>query len=107
MAAAKAIREKSVEDHLMGRCLELDIFVLKNTGMKGIPDRLLIWDKTHWFLELKRPGKEPTALQRAVARKLRDHGAVAVWADSKEQVDRILDAMVSRMPAPRDRIIAG
>lgn len=103
MTAKKGL-EKAVEDHLMDRCKDLDVFILKNTGMNGIPDRLLIWDKTHWFLELKKPGEEPTPLQIAVARKLKDHGAVTLWADSKSQVDRVLDALVSRQPAPRDRI---
>lgn len=97
--------ERTVEDHLTRRCTELDIFVLKNTGMNGIPDRLLIWDRTHWFLELKKPGKKPTDLQVAVAKKLKAHGAIPLWADTKHDIDRILNAMVSRQPAPRDRFI--
>lgn len=102
MAGRKKIRESTVEDHLEKRCLELDVFVLKNTGMNGIPDRLLVWDKIHWFLELKRPGEAPTELQEAVARKLRAHGAVTICADTKSRVDEVLDALVHRRPAPRN-----
>ena len=100
-----AVREKNIEDYFIRRCRELDVFVIKNTGMNGIPDRLLIWDRMHWFLELKKPGEKPTELQVAVAKKLKAHGAIPLWADSKPCVDRILEALVSRQPAPRDRFI--
>ncbi len=102
MAGRKKALESTVEGHLERRCQELDIFLLKNTGRNGIPDRLMVWDKTHWFLELKRPGERPTPLQEAVARKLREHGAVTVCADTKTRVDQVLDALTHRKPAPRE-----
>lgn len=84
-------REKSVEDYLKKRCRELNVFTLKNTGMNGIPDRLLIKDNLVVFLELKRPGEKPGPLQKALIRKLRRHGVLARWADDRQKIDELLE----------------
>lgn len=87
----KKPKEKSIEEYFTKRCKELDIFVLKNTGMNGIPDRLLIKDGIVIFLELKRPGKRPDPLQKAIIKKLRWHGVIARHADTKAEIDKILE----------------
>lgn len=101
MARARKALESSVEGYLEDRCKDLCVMVIKNTGLRGIPDRLLIYHGIHWFVELKRPGEEPSELQQAIARKLRSHGAVAICADCKPDVDRLLDALVAHRDAPR------
>ncbi len=98
--ARKNPLESSIEGHLEKRCRESGVFIIKNTGRNGIPDRLLVHDGTHWFLELKRPGERPTELQEAVARQLRSHGAVTLCADTKRRVDMIMDALLAREEPP-------
>ena len=71
--------------------------------MNGIPDRLLLYAGRTWYVELKKPGERPTALQRAVAKKIRDHGGVTLWADTYETVGQIIEALVTNADPPRDR----
>ena len=94
--------ESSIEDHLEKRCKEQNIFIMKNTGRNGIPDRLLVYDGLHWFLELKRPGERPTELQESVARMLRSHGSTTLCADTKRRVDMVVDAMARHDEPPYD-----
>lgn len=101
MAVRSNTLESRIEDHLTQSCQAHGIYQHKNTGRNGIPDRLLIYRSTHWFLELKRPGKRPTSLQEAVARELRAHGAVTLWADSMQAVDDILQCLIGQAPPPR------
>ncbi|MCM1295862.1 MAG: hypothetical protein NC311_10000 [Muribaculaceae bacterium] len=100
----KPVKESSIEDYLARRCDELGIYQHKNTGRNGIPDRLLIFDARHWFLELKRPGKAPTELQESVARELRSHGAVTLWADSRDAVEQVVAALTQGGDPPWDRM---
>ena len=83
-------REKSIESYFVKRCRENGVFVLKNTGMNGISDRLIFKNGIFVFVELKRPGERPTDLQKALMKKMRKRGALTKWADTKEKVDRIL-----------------
>lgn len=100
----KQVLESAIEDHLSAECARLGIYQHKNTGRNGIPDRLLVFDGAHWFLELKRPGEVPTELQESVARELRAHGAVTLWADSMETVDLVVRAMAAGSGPPRERL---
>lgn len=104
MQKKKAVKESIVEDFLSRLCEERRIYQHKNTGRNGIPDRLLIYNGRHWFLELKRPGEHPTELQSAVARELRAHGAVTLWADSQDAVSAVVAALVDGDAPPRERL---
>lgn len=104
MPKEKPVLESHVEDHLTKLCKQYNIYQHKNTGRNGIPDRLLIFNSTHWFFELKRPGKRPTDLQEAVARELRAHGAITLWADNSKSVDEIITALVSGDAPPRQHM---
>lgn len=87
------IIENVIEEHLTKRCEELDIFVLKNTGRRGIPDRLLIKNGKHYFIELKRPGKKATELQKEIHKRLKKHGATVFVIDNKDDIDKVLESM--------------
>lgn len=100
----KVLLESAIENYLLRRCRDIGIMSVKQTGLNGMPDRLLIYGGRHWFLELKRPGNTPTDLQRAVAGKLRRRGAVAMYADTKTSVDDVLSALVEGRDPPSDRI---
>lgn len=95
MAGKKTPKESSIENYFVRRCKELNIFVLKNTGMNGICDRLLIKDGIVVFLELKRPGEKPRPLQRAIIKKLRMRGVIARYADTKAKIDGLLEIFES------------
>ena len=92
----KPVLEKTIEERLRKRCTEIGAFCLKNTGMNGIPDRLVIYKGQHVFVELKRPGGKPRPLQIAVMDKLRKAGSIAIIIDTKEGVDEFIEALENR-----------
>lgn len=102
--ARKNVLESAIEGYLEDQCRLRDVFVMKNTGRNGIPDRLLIYHGIHWFVEVKRPGEKPSELQSAVARKLIRHGSIAICVDTKPGVDELLEALTSHRDAPRSMV---
>ena len=60
---------------------------------KGIPDRLAIVRGRAVWLEVKRPGEEPTAIQQKTIEELRAEGCVAEVVVNAEVVERIVDGM--------------
>lgn len=66
-------------------------------GNDGVPDRLVCLPGGRVaFVELKTPGKKPTALQRLRHRELRKMGFVVFGCvDSKMDVDRLIEAWTS------------
>ena len=100
----KAVKESVIEDYLAKLCKENRIYQHKNTGRNGIPDRLLIYQGRHWFLELKRPGERPTDLQESVARELKAHGAVTVFADSCDSVYKVVDCLLAGWDPPQSLV---
>jgi hypothetical protein len=57
-------------------------YKLNGQGERGKPDRLILRNGKSLFLELKRPGKQPTLLQWHHIRKLRAQGFNAEWANT-------------------------
>lgn len=50
---------------------------------RGVPDRIFIGPRGDvLFLELKAPGKKPTALQQKHLNDIRAQGGLATWSDS-------------------------
>ena len=85
--------ERDIEKYLVTKVKALGGQALKFTspGNAGVPDRIVLLPGGRViFVELKQPGKKPTALQRVVMAKLRGLGFRATWTDSKEGVDEIL-----------------
>ena len=63
------MKESTIENYLVRRCKELGVLCYKfvSPSHRGVPDRVLIFPKgLVTFIELKAPGKSPTALQLAV-----------------------------------------
>lgn len=61
---------------------------------KGFPDRIIVLPGGRvGFLELKRPGKKPTALQAHWIKHLQTLGCVAGYADTKEGVIKFMDIL--------------
>lgn len=87
------MKESTIEDKMVKRAKESGVFILKNTGMRGIPDRLIVKRGRHVWVELKRPGEEPSTLQQAVMWKLRHAGAICIVVDSKPLAAAVIDAI--------------
>ena len=104
---SSAPRESAIELHLVQRCAEIGVLCLKFTspGHVGVPDRALMGhdandDSVTLFVEVKRPGQHPRPAQVAMIQKMRDHGQHVVVADSKSQVDALLDDYFTRPAVP-------
>lgn len=59
-------------------------------GQTGVPDRLFIRRGRHVFIEVKRPGEEPTPKQYAKHDEMRVYGAEVHWVDSLDDAMEIL-----------------
>lgn len=60
-------------------------------GLRGVPDRLFIRRGRHVFVEIKRPGEEPTMQQLRRHRDMREHGAEVHWVDNLDTAKEILE----------------
>lgn len=100
-------KERIIERYLVDRCHTLGILCLKfaSPGHIGVPDRLLLGhDATGvavtLFVELKRPGGRPRPSQIHMIAEMRDHGAHAVVAATKAEVDELLADYFSHPATP-------
>lgn len=86
------MRESAIERYLVKRMNEIGAICLKMvpTYHAGLPDRLVLYEGTTTFVELKAPGKKPTKLQLTFTDELKAAGHVAVVIDSKEAVDEFV-----------------
>ena len=84
--------ESSIERHLVAECKKRGILCYKFTspGHRGVPDRLLIHRGFVAFVELKRPGKKPTALQLETHRKIQANRVRVFVVDSKEGAEKAI-----------------
>ena len=62
-------------------------------GFRGMPDLMAVIKPTGRFLavEVKRPGKQPTAAQDAFLQAVVAAGGYALWVDDALQLKRLLD----------------
>jgi hypothetical protein len=90
------MREAAVEGYLLACVAALDGMCLKLSAMGAVgwPDRLvLLPGGVAGFLELKRPGKAPTAMQMHRLDRLRALGYEADYADTHAKVRAFLDRL--------------
>lgn len=64
-------------------------------GEAGVPDRIMVAHEHVLFIECKRPGGRPRALQRARLRDIAAHGGDARVIDTREQVDALMEEVDS------------
>lgn len=87
------MREKQIESYLRDEVKKLNgrAYKWESPGNAGVPDRIIFLPggRVH-FVELKAPGKKPTALQIAQHRKLTQLGQEVCILDSKEAVDEFI-----------------
>lgn len=97
MARSSRPRERNVEAALVRYAGERGILTRKfaSPARRGVPDRIFVRDGVVLFLEVKRPGEEPTTLQLLELSLLKEHGANAEWCDSTAAGREILDRYFS------------
>ena len=96
------MRERDIENYLREQVKQIGgrAYKFEAPGNAGEPDRLvLLPDGLVFFVELKAPGKKPTALQLSQHRKLEKLGHHVLVIDSKEMVD----SFIARCAAVGDR----
>lgn len=89
------LREKDIEAKVVAYAKSRGVLTYKFSSFshRGVADRIFI-GKPHGyvlFLELKRPGEKPTALQQKFIDDVRAAGAQAHWADSVEAAKTLID----------------
>jgi Holliday junction resolvase len=76
------MKESAIVNKIVAALRARGCFVAKLHGgptqQAGLPDLLVIHAGRVVFLEVKRPGEQPTKLQEHTLAKLRGHGATAV-----------------------------
>ncbi len=76
--------ESQIETKLVAYCRKAGLLTYKfsSPSHRGVPDRIILGNGRVMFLELKAPGKEPTALQQRTGDEMRAAGIHWTWADS-------------------------
>ena len=78
------ISEAQLEREVVEFCREYKLLTYKfsSPSRRGVPDRIILYKGRALFLELKRVGKKPTALQEWELDNLRASGCSAYWVDT-------------------------
>ena len=88
--------EKHIERKLTDAIKSRDGMALKQTGMAGIPDRLVLLPNGKCaFVELKAPGEKPRKLQKIRMKQLRKLGLKTYVIDGVEPIGGVLDEIQS------------
>ena len=84
------MRESAIEAYLRDRVKEMGgkAYKFVSPGNAGVPDRMVCLPGGRVvFVELKSPGKKPTAVQLAQQRRLAELGFLVLTLDSKQKID--------------------
>jgi hypothetical protein len=87
------MNEKQLESKIVEYCKANGLYCRKfsSPAHAGVPDRVIAGKSRVMFLELKSPGKKPTALQLREIELIRAAGILALWTDSWELAKREID----------------
>lgn len=77
------MRESTIEAKIVKYCRENGILTYKfsSPSHRGVPDRVMMRDGKVMFLEVKAPGKTPSALQLHEMTKIHKFGVDVAWVD--------------------------
>lgn len=90
-----SVLEKPIEDDVVDWAKARDILVFKLNlwGNNGWPDRLFVLPfGTHIYIEFKKPGERPTALQEHRLQTLTKRKVHAYWSDNFYDATALLEA---------------
>lgn len=91
------MRENIIEGYLRDRVKVIGgkAYKFVSPGNAGVPDRLVLLPRGRVvFVELKAPGKKPTALQIVQHRRIEKLGFKVFVVDSKQSVDEFIKGML-------------
>lgn len=85
------LRESNIENYFGRQAKKRggSVRKVKWIGRRNAPDRLLLMPGWSCFVEVKRPGEEPTAAQFRELHRLRAAGQNAEWVDSELAVQQL------------------
>ena len=87
--------EKQIEQKLCDEVKNKNGMCLKQTGLAGIPDRLVLLPNGKCaFVELKAPGEKPRKLQLMRMKQLKKLGFKCYVIDGAEQIDSVLGGII-------------
>jgi len=91
------VREIEIEKYLMKRVKDKGGLCWKFTsGLAGMPDRIVMFPGGKLgFLEVKKPGSLPRALQIKRITQINRLGFFSTWVDTKQKVDEVLNEIYS------------
>ena len=89
--------ESSVEAALVRYAAKRGVLTFKfsSPSHRGVPDRIFMANGNVLFLEVKRPGGEPTALQTYTMRAITNAGCLCRWVDNVEAGKGYIDGLLS------------
>lgn len=93
--------EKDIEKKLKKRIEQIGGVCWKfHSGIRGVPDRIVIVKSDVYFVELKRPGEEPTPMQRYRHKRLRELGQKVIVIDTMKKLDSFIEELdkIKRFP---------
>lgn len=86
--------EKQIERKLCDEVKNKNGMCLKQTGLAGIPDRLVLMPNGKCaFVELKAPGEKPRKLQQIRMKQLKKLGFKCYLVDGVEQIKPVIDSI--------------
>ena len=97
--------EGIVENYFVAQCARLGVFQTKivSPGRRGMPDRVAVKNGVTVWVETKAKDGHPSAQQKLRIKELTEHGAIAVFAYSKADIDQILHTYFSDEASASER----
>lgn len=89
--------EKDLERKVVAYAKSVDVLCYKfsSPSHRGVPDRVLLGPNGKvGFLELKRLGQRPTALQLHILNLYTSRNVNAAWVDNLESAKRFIDSLL-------------
>ena len=89
------ITESKIESQVVAYCRKRQLYTRKfaSPAHRGVPDRIICGRGKVLFLELKRPGNVPTALQKRELKELNAQGMHATWLDNFIDAKHLIDCV--------------
>jgi len=78
------VSESKLESRVVKLCRKLGLLTYKfsSPSQRGVPDRVIMGWGIVFFLELKKAGCKPTALQKREIKRISEAGIPADWVDN-------------------------
>lgn len=94
------ITESKIEKRFVAYCRTHGLLTYKfsSPAHRGVPDRVVMAGGKVMFLELKRPGNTPTALQLHEIARINAAGVHATWADSYDRAVAAVNGYFTDLP---------